>query len=214
MDILRRDRAMLVVAIAVITGLAWGYVTWLAMAGMDMRGAMGDALEPAFRMWTAADFVFMFWMWAVMMTGMMTPSVAPMLLLYAAVGRRAGASGRPLAATGWFAAGYLAAWIGFSVAATGAQYILTRLALLTPMMASAIPSVVKIRRTSRARAPMLRRTPISRVRSSTFVVMALARPTMLIATITNPRTAIDVVSDRFAATSSRSAMYVISLLTS
>lgn len=40
------------------------------------------------------------------------------------------------------------------------------------------PSVVKMPRTSRARAPMLRRTPISRVRSSTFVVMALASPTI------------------------------------
>jgi predicted metal-binding membrane protein len=60
-----------------------------------------------------------------------------MVLLYAAVGRNAGASGRPLAATGWFVAGYLSAWIAFSLAATGAQWTLTRLALLTPMMESA-----------------------------------------------------------------------------
>jgi hypothetical protein len=50
-------------------------------------------------------------MWAVMMVGMMTPSVAPMVLLYATVGRNAAASGRPLAATGWFLAGYLSAWV-------------------------------------------------------------------------------------------------------
>ena len=72
-----------------------------------------------------------------MMVGMMTPSVAPMVLLYGAVGRNAGASGRPLAATGWFVAGYLSAWIAFSLAATGAQWTLARLALLTPMMESA-----------------------------------------------------------------------------
>ena len=77
-----------------------------------------------------------------------------------------------------------------------------------------MPSVVKMRRMSRARAPMLRRMPISRVRSSTFVVIAFASPTMLIATITNPSTAIEVVSVLLAAISSRSATYLISLVTS
>ena len=67
-----------------------------------------------------------------------------------------------------------------------------------------------MRRTSRARAPMQRRTPISRVRSSTLVVIAFASPTMLIATIRKPSTAIDVVIVRFSATLSRSATYVIS----
>ena len=160
--VLRRDRAMVVIAIVVITVLAWAYILWLAaqmgmagvstaataegaMAGMHMPGGsgtmagmdMGAAVEPAFRTWSVADFAFMFTMWAVMMVGMMTPSVAPMVLLYGAVGRNVGASGRPLAATGWFVAGYLSAWIAFSLAATGAQWTLTRLALLTPMMESA-----------------------------------------------------------------------------
>ena len=160
--VLRRDRAMVISAIVVITVLAWAYILWLAaqmgmaemstaatadgaMAGMHMPGGsgtmagmdMGAAVQPAFRTWSVADFAFMFTMWAVMMVGMMTPSVAPMVLLYAAVGRNAGASGRPIAATGWFVAGYLSAWTAFSLAATGAQWTLTRLALLTPMMESA-----------------------------------------------------------------------------
>ena len=70
------------------------------MAGMDMgpaapasdsgdpnMGEMGDALAPAFKAWGLADFAFAFAMWSVMMVGMMTPSVAPMVLLYAAAGR-------------------------------------------------------------------------------------------------------------------------------
>jgi len=159
---LRRDRAMVVMAIVIITVLAWAYILWLAaqmgmaevataataedaMAGMHMPGGsgtmagmdMGAAVEPVFRPWSVADGAFMFSMWAVMMVGMMMPSVAPMVLLYAAVGRKAGASGRPFVATGWFVAGYLSAWIAFSLAATGAQWTLTRLALLTPMMESA-----------------------------------------------------------------------------
>lgn len=163
--VLRRDRAIVIAAITTISVLAWAYTLWLAaqmsmmempasaggsggMAGMTMSGAsstmsvlntggMSAAAEPAFRPWSIADFAFMFIMWAVMMVGMMTPSVAPMVLLYATVGHNAAASGRPLAATGWFLAGYLSAWVAFSLAATSAQWVSTRLALLTPMMENA-----------------------------------------------------------------------------
>jgi predicted metal-binding membrane protein len=48
-----------------------------------------------------------------MMVGMMAPSAAPMILMYARLGRQGKVAGQPLAATGWFAAGYFLAWIGF-----------------------------------------------------------------------------------------------------
>jgi predicted metal-binding membrane protein len=159
--VLRRDRVVVAAALAVIAVLAWAYVLWLAthipmpaadgpgvagsdMSGMDMGGAaggmagmdMGAAVAPGFRPWAPADFAFVFVMWAVMMVGMMTPSVAPMVLLYAGVGRKARASGRPIASTGWFFVGYLLVWIAFSIAATGAQWLLARAALLSPMMAT------------------------------------------------------------------------------
>jgi predicted metal-binding membrane protein len=105
------------------------------MPGMDMS-AMAGAMAPSIRAWAPADFAFMFAMWAVMMVGMMTPSVAPMLLLYAGVGRKAAESGTPFVSTGWFFAGYLAVWTAFSALATLAQWALTTLALLTPMMAA------------------------------------------------------------------------------
>jgi predicted metal-binding membrane protein len=76
-------------------------------------------------------------MWAVMMVGMMMPSSMPTILLYARVGRQAAAAGKPLAATGWFAAGYLLIWIAFALAATLAQWALDRASLLTPDMAGA-----------------------------------------------------------------------------
>jgi len=47
-----------------------------------------------------------------MMVGMMTPSAAPMILIYARLGRQASVEDKPFAATGWFAAGYLVAWTG------------------------------------------------------------------------------------------------------
>jgi predicted metal-binding membrane protein len=60
-----------------------------------------------------------------------------MILMYARVGRQGKAAGKPLAATGWFAAGYFMAWIGFSLAATLAQWVIERAALLDSQMASA-----------------------------------------------------------------------------
>jgi predicted metal-binding membrane protein len=68
---------------------------------------------------------------------MMTPSAMPMILLYARVGRQAAGTGKPLAATGWFAGGYLLIWIAFALAATSAQWALQRAGLLTPTMEGA-----------------------------------------------------------------------------
>jgi predicted metal-binding membrane protein len=133
-------------ALAVLTALAWAYVLWLAddmeMGGMDMSGfrmipaGMG-LMMPATAPWTLIELTFVFVMWAVMMIGMMTPSVAPMLLIYARVGRQAAQQGRPLAASAYFAAGYLLTWIGFAVLATTAQWTIERSALLTATMAGA-----------------------------------------------------------------------------
>jgi predicted metal-binding membrane protein len=144
--VLRRDRVIVAAALAVLTALAWAYVLWLAddmeMGGMDMSGfrmipaGMG-LMMPATAPWTLIELAFVFVMWAVMMVGMMTPSVAPMLLIYARVGRQAAQRGMPLAASAYFAAGYLLTWIGFAVLATSAQWALERSALLTATMAGA-----------------------------------------------------------------------------
>jgi predicted metal-binding membrane protein len=144
--VLRRDRAIVIGALAVITSLAWADIVWLAddmtMGGMDMTGfrmipAGQGLMMPATAPWQPLEFAYVLAMWAVMMIGMMTPSVTPMVLIYARVGRRAVLSGHPFAASGWFASGYLIAWLGFSLAATCAQWALQRAALLTPMMESA-----------------------------------------------------------------------------
>jgi predicted metal-binding membrane protein len=144
--VLRRDRLIVVGALAAIAALAWGYVLWLAadmdMGGMDMDGfrmipAGIGIMAPADAPWSAIEFAFVFAMWVVMMVGMMAPSAAPMLLMYARVGRHGRAEGKPLAATGWFAAGYVLAWIGFSLAATLVQWLVERAALLDSRMASA-----------------------------------------------------------------------------
>jgi predicted metal-binding membrane protein len=88
--------------------------------------------------WGAADAFFTFTMWAVMMVGMMTPSAAPVLLLFAATyARRAEGGGR--ASVPMFGLGYIAVWVAFSACATLAQWALHDAALLSPMMAAASP---------------------------------------------------------------------------
>jgi len=143
--ILRRDRAIIVAALAVLTVLAWSDLYWLAndmaMGGMDMTGyrmipAGRGLMMPASAPWQRIEFAYVFAMWVVMMIGMMTPSAAPMILIYARAGRQE-REGRPFASAAWFAGGYMLAWIVFSLAATAAQWALERAALLTPMMETA-----------------------------------------------------------------------------
>src|SRR5947207_311874 len=140
----RRDRWVVGGAIGIIVALAWSYVLWLAndmdMGGMDMTGlrmipAGIGIMLPANEPWRAIEFAYVFLMWAVMRVGMMAPSAAPMILMYARVGRHWKAQGKPFAATGWFAAGYLLAWSGFSLAATFLQWVIERAALLDSRMA-------------------------------------------------------------------------------
>src|ERR1700745_2527217 len=80
---------------------------------------------------------FVFVMWAVMMVGMMPPSVASLILLYARVGRQAAALHQPFAASAFLAGGYLSAWIVFSAVATIAQWAVERQGWLTPAMSIA-----------------------------------------------------------------------------
>ena len=145
--LLGRDRAIVAAALGVITALAWLYVLRLAadmdMGGMPMGGmrmtstGLRMVMAPADEPWSGAEFLLMFVMWVVMMVGMMTPSVAPLVLLYAQVGRRAVLDRKPFAATACFAGGYLFTWTIFALAATTAQWALERVSLLTPEMASA-----------------------------------------------------------------------------
>ena len=143
--VLKRDRAIVVTAVLVLTALAWAYVLWTAasmsaatsassMPGMNMPGM---SMAGAGSVWNAGGFALTVAMWAVMMISMMTPSAAPMILLYARIGRQARADGRLFASTGWFAGGYLLAWSGFAVAASLAQLALADMALITPMLGAA-----------------------------------------------------------------------------
>ncbi len=143
--VLRRDRIVVVLALALLTVLAWSYLLWLSadmsMGGIDMTGfrmipsGMGGMI-PADSPWLAMEFALVFVMWAVMMVGMMTPSAAPMILMYARVSRQTQAHGRPLVATVWFATGYFLVWAAFALVATLVQWAFERTVLLDFTMAT------------------------------------------------------------------------------
>lgn len=120
--VLQRDRIAIVLAVSLLTALAWCYLLWLSadmkMGGMDMAGLrmMPSGMGPPDMPWRPTEFAFVFAMWTVMMLGMMTPSAAPMFLVYARMGRQTKARHSPLVATAWFGAGYLLVWVAFALA--------------------------------------------------------------------------------------------------
>jgi predicted metal-binding membrane protein len=128
----RIDRIAIGGALFGITALAWLYLLLtprtMQMVGMSMPASPNLVMSMA---WSLPDFLLMFAMWTVMMIGMMTPSAAPMILLYGRVARQPGLDGRTFASSIWFASGYLLSWAVFSLAATTAQYALDRASLLT-----------------------------------------------------------------------------------
>jgi predicted metal-binding membrane protein len=133
--ILRRDRAVVASALGALALLCWAYLAWLAAAPIGSMAAMA----PGIVHWSAADFLLMLLMWWVMMVGMMVPSAAPMILIYARVGRQSRERGTPFAPAAWFALGYFVAWLGFALAATALQWGLENALLLAPMGARVAP---------------------------------------------------------------------------
>jgi predicted metal-binding membrane protein len=141
--VLRRDRAVVVAILVGVITLAWIYILLGAGTGMTaMDVIMPGAIMPSMQgmmmpaAWTIGYAGLMFVMWWVMMTAMMLPSAAPVLLLFARVNREKKTDHRPYVPTGIFAGGYLIAWGGFSALAVGLQWELERLGLLSPMMAT------------------------------------------------------------------------------
>jgi len=138
--VLRRDRLVVVAALVAVIVAAWIWIVLGAGTGMSAVAMTQMAGMPDMDMmmeravWTPGYAALILAMWWVMMVAMMLPGAAPMLLLFARVSRVQKGQDRPYVPTGIFAAGYLAAWGGFSALATGLQWGLEQLDLLSPMM--------------------------------------------------------------------------------
>jgi predicted metal-binding membrane protein len=142
--VLRRDRLVILGALAAIAALCWAYLIWLSaapsMAAHTEHGSMAMT-SAEFSRWSPVQLLAMFLMWAVMMVGMMTPAAAPMILIYARVARQAWSRGTPFASSAWFALAYFLTWTGFALLATLLQWGLEQALLVSPMMPSATPSL-------------------------------------------------------------------------
>ena len=143
--LLYRDKAIVIAALVVLTLLAWGYLGALTldmsrgdMSSMGMKTMDTTAMDGPVSMspqpWTSITLALMLVMWWVMMVGMMVPSAAPMILIYARVQRQKLPDENPVLRTILFTSGYLIVWLGFSVIATLSQWGLSEVALLSPMM--------------------------------------------------------------------------------
>lgn len=136
--VLKRDRTIVLAGVAGLSALAWAYLLALAWRMPHREMAMAMAM-PHMQAWEATEVLLTWVMWAVMMVAMMTPSAAPMILMFATVNRRRRGQQGPFVPTTVFLLGYLLVWGGFSVVATLAQWGLHTAALLSPMMVSTSP---------------------------------------------------------------------------
>ncbi len=152
--VLKRDRFVVIAGLVAVVVLCWIYI--LLGAGMGMTAfemsaitlpwqessGMGATMSKAHMammqptMWTPGYAALMFFMWWMMMIAMMLPSASPMILLFARVNRTQKAKGALVVPTSVFAVGYLVAWGVFSGLATGTQWGLERVGLLSATMAS------------------------------------------------------------------------------
>ena len=131
---------VILLALLAVTAIAWLYLLTpdQGMSGMPMEGMPGMAM-PMEMVWGPADFVLTFAMWCVMMLGMMVPSAAPMILMFAALNRSKRLRGQAYVPASLFTLGYLTVWGAFSIAATVAQWALDRVGLLSPSLMAATP---------------------------------------------------------------------------
>lgn len=129
---LARDRWLVGGALAAAILMSWA---WIVPMALDMYGEMsGSAAWMMSTRWSTRENLLLFAMWLVMMCGMMLPSAAPTLLIYAAVVRRSAVGAAAVPRVYSFAAGYLAIWTGFSLLATVVQRLLADRLWLSPMM--------------------------------------------------------------------------------
>lgn len=136
----RHDRAIVVALLLGVVLASWAYLLlgfempMVEMSGMAVPD-MPDMIMPVGPPeWTISYLTLMLVMWMAMMTAMMLPSAAPMLLFYDSIARKRATQPTVIGPTSLFALGYLAVWLAFCVGAVLLQYAFDRTSLLSPMM--------------------------------------------------------------------------------
>lgn len=148
--LLKRDRIVVLASLAGICIIAWIYLLHLSagMAGMEPTGTAAPQMSdmpgmesmPGMTMTAGnpqnivATFASLAAMWLVMMIGMMLPSAAPTILLFAALERKRSVAA-PFGRTALFVSGYFLVWGLFSLAAAAAQTAMSQLDFMSSDMA-------------------------------------------------------------------------------
>ncbi len=140
-NFVKRDRLIVISGLVLVVALSWIYILYGAGMNMTIVEMMAKTDSgPSFLMqpaiWTTSYALLMFFMWWVMMIAMMIPSASPMILLFAAINRNQRKEGNPFVSTGIFAFAYIIAWGGFSLLATGLQWSLEQVGLMSAVMVS------------------------------------------------------------------------------
>ena len=147
--LVRRERVVVVAGLISITALAWWWLLSGAGTGMSVMAMTTWSFPPPIHSslvedWSPVYAILMFLMWWIMMIAMMTPSAAPVILLYARAYRyeqKSGKIGAGVAPTQSFLWGYLVSWMAFSAAATCLQWGLERAGLVHAMLMWSIDTV-------------------------------------------------------------------------
>jgi len=154
----QHDRVAMLLVLVAIPLAAW---TWIAVMAHDMYGTMqGASAWMMSTTWGWPRVVLLWAMWAVMMTGMMLPTAAPLILLYANAARSNRETSSPAHRIYALAAGYLLVWALFSVVATALHRWLASALVLTPMMEVSTPIAGAV---VLALAGLYQLTPLKRV---------------------------------------------------
>lgn len=140
--LMNRDTQIVIGAVVVIVALAGLYTVigvGMPMSALDMTRMVGPVRDPmamgSSMEWTWAYMLLVFLMWWVMMVAMMTPSAAPVLLLFTALKRHGSEKAQASSLGLTFLSGYLLAWAGFSAIATLLQWLTEGIGLTNgPMM--------------------------------------------------------------------------------
>lgn len=134
--LLLRQRVLLIGALALVVGLSWAYLVWMAT---DMAAASGATLAHCAAMpgMTSSSGAYLFWlfvMWAVMAVAMMLPTALPLILLFGRFWRSRHPALGVGGPTALLALGYLAAWFAFGAVGGVLQFGLEQADLATPVM--------------------------------------------------------------------------------
>ena len=117
----RTNRVPIVVLLVLLPLVCW---SWIVVMARDMYGPMtGASAWMMTAVWDAPHLFLLWAMWAVMMTAMMLPAAAPVIVL--------GSGARQVYP---LAGGYLAVWALFSAGATALQWWLMQTFVVSRMM--------------------------------------------------------------------------------